>query len=154
MTKAKFSKKLLGRYKIIEYPGTYVIPVSSTASPKHLIEDEYPRYLINLRANTEKNLLKCLDILGLREECSFEEVKKYFLSGVLWKNDVEEGLELPTKGERVIATFEYDSQNKLFCSNITLIPRKTLKTFNPELYDDTQLLIKKLFYNDTLYNKS
>lgn len=147
MTKAVFNRNLLNHYKVIESPGTYIVTVANTVLPKHLIEDSNPRYIVNLRANTESNLIRCVDTLGLREECYWDEINKNFIPGVIWENDIEDLINLPTKGEKVIATYDIGDTGVMRCNSITLIPRKSLKSFNPNSYSTTNKLIQDLMFN-------
>lgn len=143
---AKFHRKLLKHYLVIDQPGTYMVKVANSVLPQHLIDDDHPRYIVNLRANTEENLVECLNILGLREECYWSEISHLSISGVIWDNDVDDLIKLPVKGENVIVTYDYNEDKVLQCKSITLIPRETLKNFNPKLYSKTTKILEELMF--------
>ena len=129
MSDAIFHLGLLRNYQLISKPGVYLVPVSYTVTDNNLILDEYPRYIVPLRVIDGKNLLKITQIL--KEETSiipFDAVKKFFLSGALWATEVDID-ELPTKGEKVLATFD-EKDGRLLCTNIELLPREELDYVN------------------------
>jgi len=145
MREAVFKKKNLSLYNIIDGPGTFMVKVSSRVGQKQLIEDgSKSRYLVNLRVATVEQLESCLNLLSTEDEISFSEVRHCFITGVIWENDVNDLLELPTKGETVIATFDYVDEI-IRCVSITLIPRRRLQQFDPEAYRKSKDLLKTLF---------
>lgn len=112
-----------------------------------MIEDgSKSRYIVNLKVSTTQKLQNCVKSMGNNEIVSFNAVKKYFISGVIWENEVNELIDLPSKGEEVIATFDY-LDDELVCKSINLIPRRTLKTFDLKAIDLTRRLYKKLIDN-------
>jgi hypothetical protein len=140
-----FKKQHLELYQVLDKPGTYQTKVSNTVKPEFLYEDgNKSRYLINLRVATKSNFEECLKILGNREICDFQEVKHCFLTGAIWEKDIHDLTLLPTKGESVIATFDY-VDDIIRCVSITLIPRKVLKNFDLGAYNQ----VKKM-YNELL----
>lgn len=147
MSKAIFKKNHLEFYQMVEEPGTYIVNVASNVKSKYLIEDgDKSRYIVNLRVSTLDKLKEAVDILDHREECQFDEVKHCFLSGTIWENSLDETEKLPTKGENVIATFNY-VEDKLLCTNVALIPRKRLNMFDYRAYSDSVQLFQKLLKN-------
>ena len=50
------------------------------------------------------------------------------MTGVIWEDQVHVDSDLPSKGEELIAVFDYVDE-VLRCTNITLIPRR-----QPDLY--------------------
>lgn len=144
MNEPIFRKESLPLYSIIEEPGTYIVKVANTVLPKYLIEDNSKsRYIVNLRVGTIEGLEETLNILGNKQECAFHNIKHCFISGTLWENTIDDILVLPTKGENVIATFDY-VDDIMRCISLTLIPRKTLKNFNPNAYNLSRALFKDL----------
>lgn len=138
-------KENLNLYQVLKEPGTYIVKVANTVKPQHLFtHDGYPRYIVNLRVATEENFKKCLKILGKDESCEFSEVKDCFMSGALWERDLQDISQLPTKGENIIATFDY-VDDILRCVSLTLLPRKALNNFDLNAYNE----IKKM-YNEIL----
>lgn len=110
----------LDGYAIISEPSTLIVQCNST-SPV-FINDENPRWLINLKAVSKKNL----DLIsrGLGEvEYEYSDVGSLLMSGAIWENQIINSSDLPVKGERVIAVFGYVGK-VLMCTGITLIPRK------------------------------
>jgi hypothetical protein len=143
-----FKKEHLKNYLVVKEPGTYLVPSHSNVKPSYVIsEGNKSRYLIYLKCSTFEKLKECSDIIGYKEVIPFNAVKHCFMKGILWKNNVKDTLDLPTRNEKVIATFE-NVEGKLVCTNITLIPRRNLEEFN--LYDvcESRNIIKKLLEND------
>ncbi len=139
---AIFKKSNLKLYEVISEPGTYI--VKSAGKVKTLIEDgSKSRYLCNLRVATIDMLENCLEIMGHMDQIPFDEVGHCFITGAIWENDVENKMTLPTKGENLIATFDY-VDDVMRCVSITLIPRKRLQTFDPEAYDLSRRLLKDI----------
>ena len=142
-----FHKKNLALYQVLKEPGTYHVKVSNTVKPEFLYEDgNKSRYIVNLRIATPKNFENCLEILGSREYCDFSEVKHCFLAGAIWEKDLVDLTLLPTKGETVIATFDY-VDDIMRCVSITLIPRKVLDNFDLEAYNQVKIMYKDLLKN-------
>lgn len=120
-----FHIDLLKRYQLLNKPGTYIVTVAYTVTENNLILDDNPRYLIPLRVVTGEGLTKILSVLDKgSKKVPFERVQKCFLTGALWDDDEIE-FDLPIKGERVKATFDYVA-NRLLCTHIELLPREEL----------------------------
>ena len=143
-----FSKDLLKHYKVIDGPGTYIVQVVNTVKPEYIIDDQYPRYIVNLRASTEEKLIHAVKILGTRARCAWHEVQDCFIPGVIWDKDLPDLELLPTKGESVIATYNM-VDGVLRCVSITLIPRKSLRDFNPIMHDEAHKLLSEI--NDLFF---
>ena len=124
MSEAIFYLGLLKNYQIVNRPGTYYVRVAYTVTEDHLVLDSHPRYLVPLRAISAANLEKLISIFGDNDEVPFRFVSKYFIKGALWDDDVDED-DLPIKGEKVLATFDY-VDDKLLCTHIELLPRDEL----------------------------
>ena len=87
---------------------------------------------------------ECLNILGNEEVIQFTRVRHCFTSGAIWANDVDDMTRLPTKGENIIATFDY-VEGTLMCTALTLIPREKLETFDLDALDESRQLFKELY---------
>ena len=148
MSEFLLKRKNLALYEVIPGPGTFLVKVASTVTSKNLYElDKYPRYIVNLRAATEEGFDKCLLLMGSRELIDYKEVSPYFMSGALWLKDIDDTKKLPTKGEEVIATFDYVDE-VLRCVSLTLIPRRTLTPFDLNAVCKSRRLLKILM-NET-----
>ena len=144
MSNAVLKKSNLRNYEVIPGPGTYIVKVSNSVKPEYLLEDgSKSRYIVNLRASTIDKLQECVALMGRRDTVPFYEVKKCFLSGALWDNDIDDITRLPTKGEEIIATFEM-KDDELLCTALTIIPRRQLSTFDLDAYCQSRKLIKQL----------
>jgi len=129
MSKAIFHLKLLENYQLVNEPGTYYVSVAYTIKPEYVIGVDNPRYIVPLKAVTPKNLEELISRFEDDEEMvQFDDVKKYFMSGVLWLEKVSDDM-LPVRGEKVLATFDY-VDDVLRCTNIELLPRYELDYIN------------------------
>jgi len=139
-----FYKKNLALYQVLKEPGTYHVKVSNTVKPEFLYEDgNKSRYIINLRIATKEGFEECLRTIGNDDYCDFSKVRQCFIAGVIWERDIIDLSLLPTKGETVIATFDY-VDDIMRCVSITLIPRKTLDNFDLEAYNQIKIMYKNL----------
>lgn len=139
-----FKKSNLNFYSIIDKPGTYMVVAAGRVTENQYINDgSKSRYLVNLRVASLNGLEECLDIMGDSDSIPFRQVGHCFITGAIWENDVQNKLDLPTKGETVIATFDY-VDSVMRCVSITLIPRVRLKTFDLESYNKSRNLLKNL----------
>ena len=141
MSKAIFKKDSLKHYAVIDGPGTFIV---KSVSRTYIEDGSKSRYLLNLRAATIDALEHIVGVLGQRNECSFKELEGCFITGTLWANKVQEDIDLPAKGEKVIASYDYNEDGDIWCTGITLIPRRSLKTFNPDAFNTSKQLFKKL----------
>ena len=147
MKEPVFKKSDLKHFAVVDEPGTYMVKSYGAT----LFEDgDKSRYLLNLRAATVNGLEDCLEIIGNRNECPYSEFNgtNCFMTGVLWKDSVKDTIHIPTRGENVIATYDYNEEGELWCVSITLVPRKTLRTFNPDAYNKSREL-----FNDIIKQK-
>lgn len=147
MSNSVFHKKLLNHYSIVpEQEGVYKVQVAGCS--RQLFDEglSTSRYLVHLRAGFLKNLKEAVQRLGNNESCSYNEVRDCFLIGAIWENKIDDLELLPAKGEYVLATIE-NKNRELICTNITLLPRQSLETFNYlehcELAAEYERLIKK-----------
>lgn len=144
MSEYLLKRKNLVLYEVIPGPGTFLVKVASTVTTKNLYElDKYPRYIVNLRVATKEGFQECLDKMGSREVIDYMEVSPYFMSGAIWIKDIDDTRKLPTKGEEIIATFDYVDEI-LRCVSLTLIPRKSLTPFDLNAVCKSRKLLKIL----------
>ncbi len=139
-----FKRDNLRLYQIIDEPGTYMVKAAGRVTENQYIEDgSKSRYLVNLRAASIEQLEECLDIIGEDSTIAFKFVSQCFITGAIWEGDIQNKLDLPTKGEVLIASFDY-VDGIMRCTSITLIPRRRLQTFDPDAYDKSRNLLKGL----------
>ena len=144
MSKPIFKKEHLKGYSVINGPGTYKLKVANTVNRDRIFgEGSSERYLVNLRAGFKSGLMACVEKMGNREVVDFSEVGQFFLTGAIWAKDVKNIEDLPTKGETVIATFDF-KDFALVCVRITLIPRVEPETFDLDAVCRTRELFKNL----------
>lgn len=143
MSEPVFKKADLKNFNVVDEPGTFMV---KSAGATFFEDGDKSRYLLNLRAGTLTGLETCLEIMGERDVVPYSEFDGHnvFMTGVLWENKVTDPVLVPAKGEAVIATYDYNEEGELWCVSVTLIPRKTLKTFNPEAYSLSRKLFKEL----------
>lgn len=137
-----FNIELLKYYQVIDRPGTFIVSVAYDVTEKSLyIGDNYPRYLIPLRVIRSEDLPELIKILK-KGSVPFYKIKNSFLTGAIFDNDEVDIMTLPTKGEKVVATFEVKN-GKLLCSHIKLIDRDDLLYVNFSAIDDLYSLAEK-----------
>ena len=141
---ALFKKDNLKFYQIVKEPCTAVVTVANTVKLDYLIEDgSASRFIVNLKVATAEGFKNCLKVLNSRSACPFSDVASHFLSGALWASDIIDNEQLPTKGEKIIATFEI-KEELLRCVALTMIPRKNLEKFNYAAHCATRSLYEDL----------
>ena len=130
-----FNIKLLKHYQVLDRPGTFIVSVVYDITERNLyIGDNYPRYLIPLRVVKSEDLPNLIKILK-EGNVPFHKIKHLFLTGAIFDDDNIDIVTLPTKGEKVIATFEV-KDDKLQCKHIKLIDRDDLLYVNFAAIDD------------------
>lgn len=131
MSNAIFHKGLLKQYQIITKPGTHIVSVACNITKDNFYDnDAYPRYLIPLRVITPINLQKVLTFLEHMPKVPYGTVSSCFMTGALFINEDDYmTIELPFKGEQVMATFDY-VDDVLRCTQIELLPREELEYVN------------------------
>ncbi len=136
---------LLSRYQLLVKPGTHIVTVGYTVTDANYILDENPRYLVPLRVVTGEGLEKILSIVdGGSKTVPFDKVRKHFLIGALWDTDGEiQTSDLPIKGERVNATFDYVGE-RLLCTHLELLPKEELDFVDIGAIDEFKNDILKL----------
>jgi len=137
-------KSNLRNYDVIPGSGTYIVKVANTVKPNYLIEDgSKSRYIVNLRCATIEGFERCLEKMDNHELIPFEEVRDCFMNGTIWENDLDNVMQLPTKGEEVIITVE-KIDDIYRCTSITLIPRKKLDKFDLDTMCKSRNLFRSL----------
>jgi hypothetical protein len=145
MTGATLNKSNLKNYYVVSEPGTHIVKSANSVNPDFVYDEgSKARYIVNLRVATIDGFQECLEIMGNKNIIQFKEVRSCFLSGAIWANDVECISHLPTKGENIIATFDYVDE-VLMCTAITLIPREKLDRFDLNALDESRQLYKELY---------
>lgn len=135
MGTAYFSKELLKHYQILDRPGTFIVITAYDITNDSLyLKDDYPRYLIPLRVVRAEDLPYLLK--AVRDgPVPFKKVKDYFVTGAIFDNGEIDVIDLPAKGEKVVATFE-NIDSRLQCTHIKLIDRDDLMYVNFSAIDD------------------
>lgn len=142
--KLRFSLSHLENYAIIKEPCTALVKNNSVLDIDNLYEDDgHNRWIINLKAITEKNLNLIKKIVSENELVTYWDIGHLLMKGAIWEDQVFSQLDLPVRGENVIATFDYVNGD-LLCTNITLIPKVQLELYTPakELLDEISKFIK------------
>lgn len=123
----------LENYAIIEKPCTLIIRNNSKLDFDNLYaKEENARWLLNLRAITDENLLLLKKISKKKISLTYRDVGHLLMTGALWEDQIESPEDLPAKGENVIVVFDFVDEI-LRCTSITLIPRKIPKLYKPSL---------------------
>lgn len=124
-------KTYLNKFKIIEGPCTAIVQCMATVDDSFRSKNK-KSYFVPLRAidiNVYDNLV---DVLSEDDEESVEITKLYefMLTGTLWADKVLSTLDLPVKGENLIATFEENELDELVCVGLVTLGKTNLKKFN------------------------
>ena len=121
----------LERYAIIEEPGAYIIKNNSTADYYNLYDKEgNPRWLLNLKAISKDNLEVVKQVSASDQLLFYSDIGHLLMTGALWEDQVKMPIDMPAKGEELIAMFDL-IDDILLCTGITLIPRRKPKLFYP-----------------------
>jgi hypothetical protein len=147
MSELHFKLDMLHGFAIIDEPCTVIIKTNAKTG-KLYTSDGYNRWLINLKAVTKSNLEILKNIDRSTTDYKYSEISHLLLTGAVWENQINNTLDLPVKGENVIATFNI-VDGSLLCTNITLIPRKSPKIFKAtsviaEIMDEFDRTIKNI----------
>ena len=149
MSEAIFHVRLLSNYQLVTKPGTYYVSTAYTVTEANLILDDFPRYIVPLRALTGDGLSELVELLGSQPSIPFTDIRHVFLSGALWytENDLYEEKDLPVKGEKVLATFDFverEGAKRLLCTHIELLPREELDYVDVDQLDQFRLALTDL----------
>lgn len=150
MSNATFKLDHLKNYQVVEHAGSALVRVSSDV--RYLVEDKYPRYLVNLSVIRKDDLEKIVKRVG-NKEVKFDYIKDLLISGAIFKDNIRNTIELPTKGEKVIVTFDY-VDDILRCTHISTIPRDTLKMVDIERFNLTQELFSDVMQDRNLLKEN
>lgn len=132
---ALFHIDLLKHYQVLDRPGTFIVSVAYDVTEDNLyVNDGYPRYLIPLRVVKSSDLPELIKTLK-EGSVPFRHVKHFFMMGAIFDNGDVDPVSLPTKGEKVVATFEI-KDGKLLCTHIKLIDRDDLMYVNFSAIND------------------
>lgn len=127
----------------MDRPGTFIVSVAYDITEDHLyVKDDYPRYLIPLRVIRGSDLPELVKIIKKNGPTQFKYIKNYFVMGSIFDDGEVDPVTLPSKGEKVVATFE-NKDNKLLCTHIKLIDRDDLLYVNLSVVDDLYDLAEK-----------
>jgi len=125
----KFEMEHLDRYAILEKPCTIVVKNNSKLDYDVLYErDDHPRWILNIKAITRGNLELLKGLTDSNTPLTYYDMGHLLMTGVIWEEQIKGPSDLPSKGEEIIAVFDYVDEI-LRCTNITLIPR-----IQPDLY--------------------
>jgi hypothetical protein len=151
MSNALFHAGLLSRYQLVTKPGTYQVSAAFTITDTNLyMGDDWPRYLIPLRAMTGDGLNLIIKALSESPTGSvpFKQIRDAFLTAALfWGEDATyEEKDLPITGEKILATFEHveKEDGRLLCTHVVLIPREELDYIDPDNFDQFRLVLQNL----------
>lgn len=149
MSEAVFHVGLLSNYQLVTKPGTYYVSTAYTVTESNLTLGDFPRYIVPLRALTGDGLVELIEILNSQSSVPFSDVRHVFLSGALWygEGDTYEEKDLPIKGEKVLATFDFverDGIKRLLCTHLELLPREELDYVDIDQLDQFRLAITNL----------
>ena len=134
MAEIEFNISHIDNYAIIEEPCTVIVKVASSIDVTNLYSlDGHPRWILPLKAITSGNLSIIKKVTKAAHTVNYSDVGHLLMSGALWESQINKDEEFPTKGERVIVTFDYVDE-VLRCVGITLIPRKPPKLFLSDSY--------------------
>jgi hypothetical protein len=141
----------LDSYAIIEEPCTVLVKNNSTLTMDSIYRgDDYPRWLLNLKAISADSLSLLKNLPDYTY--TYSEIGHLLMTGALWESQINNAYELPSKGEQMICVFDY-VDDVLRCTNITLIPRRDPKLYIhgaavAEEIEALELIIKNLYGNE------
>jgi len=126
----EFKMEHLDRYAIIEKPCTIIVKNNTKLDFKKLYDEDgdNPRWLISIKAITKGNLNLLKQLSKENVRMTYQDMGHLLIKGAIWPEQANSPMELPVKGEEIIATFDY-VEDVLRCTGITVIPR-----VQPDLY--------------------
>lgn len=134
-----FDIQHLTNYAIIKEPCTVIVKCNSKLDFDTMYEEDgYFRWITNLKAISVQNLNYIQKLVDSKANLTYRFVGNLLMSGAIWENQVNTNLDLPVKGEDIIATFDYVKE-KLLCTNITIIPR-----IKPDIFKPASSIIKEI----------
>lgn len=152
MSDALFHLKLLANYQLVTKPGTYYVSTAYTVHESNLnVSGVTPKYIVPFRAMTGEGLQEILEALKASENGTvpYSDISRSFLSGALWceGSELYDESDLPIKGEKVLATFDYvDTKygRRLLCTHVELLPREELSYVDIDQVDQFRLTLNNL----------
>lgn len=128
-----FELSHLDGYAIVEEPCTILVKNNSRLDFNRLyIEDDNPRWLLNLKAVTRVNLDLLRELAKEPETLRYSDIGHLLCTGALWRDQVIAQEFLPVKGEDMIVVFGFIDK-QLRATSITPIPRVSPKYYNSSL---------------------
>lgn len=125
----QFEMSHLNRYAVISKPCTIIVKNNSKVAISDMYTtDGHNRWILNLMVITEFNLTLLKALTSSNVKLAYRDIGHLLMTGVIWEDQVHVDSDLPSKGEELIAVFDYVDE-VLRCTNITLIPRR-----QPDLY--------------------
>lgn len=124
-------KTYINKFKQVEGECTAIVPVMATVDDAMLSKDN-KRYFTPLFAIDINKYDELLELLmdEPEDDIDIELLHPFIITGVIWKNKVKSFLDLPVKGENVIATFEENDDGDITCTGISMVGKSKLKNFN------------------------
>jgi len=123
----RIPKTFLNKLSIIEEECTAVVQSMQTIDKRFFIDDDNPRYLVPLRAIGIDNKEALDELLSSepRSTIDIELIYPFLLTGTLWEDKVLHKLDLPVKGENLVATFIYGDLDELRCEGLVTLGKVT-----------------------------
>jgi hypothetical protein len=135
----KFELEHLDRYCIVDKPCTIIVKNNSKLDFNKLYsENNNPRWILNLKVIAKANINLLIELDRQKKPVTYYDMGHLLMTGVIWEEQVKGPVDLPSKGEELIAVFDYVDE-VLRCTNITLIPR-----FQPELYLHSSAMLNEI----------
>lgn len=134
-----FRLEHLDRFAIVTEPCTIIVKNNSKVTMDDIyLADGKPRWILMLKAITDYNLALIQTLSKEQENITYSDIGHLLMKGAIWEEQILIESDLPSKGEEVIAVFDY-VHDILMCTNITLIPRR-----QPKLYHYANEFINEL----------
>ena len=129
--KLVFKLEHLDRFAVITEPCTIIVKNNSKVTLNDIYtRDGKPRWVLMLKAITAFNLALLKELSSdIENTIMYSDIGHLLMKGAIWEDQITNESELPSKGEEMIAVFDYVNGN-LLCTNITLIPRKQPTFYN------------------------
>ena len=132
-----FKRAWLNDYVVIDEPGTYEVITTSMPNlydPAEYGEEGNPRYIVNVKAVSEANLPKLVEVLAGKELVKISETNGLFMNGNIWINEDGEAPALPGRRELIKVNVNYVTnrvgEQVLGITDITVLPTKKGKKLN------------------------
>jgi len=145
-----FSLQSLWKYAIIDGPCTAAVRCVSSLDYEGGLytEDGYNRWIANLGAVKKKSLEEIEKLYyAYKKEgrvLYYDQIGHLLMSGAIWENQIFSRVDLPVKGEMIIAVFGL-VDDVVKCTNISTIPKS-----KPKLYEPAEALLEEINYLNNL----